>query len=693
MVKFLLYLFESGLCLTILFLVYALFFRKETYFKFNRIYLISIILLSLLVPFMHININVKDTRRYENAINEIGKFRTYYEQLIALTDPDYLQIEAYKFNSDFDEPGIVDFNNLSSTKSNYIIDNSSTLKITETPDQSIKLSIVQIIFTIYVLGVLIFFSRIVILFHWVFKTITKNQVESYHGIKIIKLNKNLPPFSFMGYVFLNNDIYSTQKIEQILAHEKAHIKQYHSVDLLIAHAIAILQWFNPFVWFLQKTIKTNHEYLADSNVVDRGYNLLDYQELLLNQFISIPSVQLVNNFNLISIKNRINMMNKTKSGFLAKFKALLIIPAALFAFILFANLTLNSPKSVLTNLSFFELQSNMNKMKGMWTNTSNTTYGMKVLFENTKFSVLDENIMLKEYPYQLQGNYIILSLPGKKTIELKYEVVNNQLKIWWNDAEYSLYEKSNYTNSLNYYLADYDINIDLPVLENYKLLQRRELCINVVMADDKIYVNKKLTNYDDLKEILLQEKSKINQLDHDIITINIFADKNLSMDYMNKLNQTLREIGLLKVAHMGKVTDPKISKLQRGFIGMPKKLPPLVGIEILDKKDIVKKGITFFEIDATNKKNTPENLKPKFKEAVLSSEKYIADLYYDETTILSAYIGYQDMARSVIYEFREEYSFKKYNMSYNDLSSVQQKEIKKKFPLIISEAGSFKPRN
>ncbi len=693
MVKFLLYLFESGLCLTILFLVYVLFFRKETYFKFNRIYLISIIFLSLFVPFMRINIKVKNTQRYENAINEIGKFRTYYEQLIALTDPDYLQIKTDKFNLIFDETGIVDYNSISSAQSNYVIDNTSALNIIKTPKQSARLSVAQIIFIIYILGVLIFFSRIIILFHWILKTINKNQIEIYNSIKIIKLGKNLPPFSFMGYVFFNNNIYSTKKIEQILAHEKAHIKQYHSVDLLIAHAITILQWFNPFVWFLQKTIKTNHEYLADSNVVNHGYNLLDYQELLLNQFISIPSVQLVNNFNLISIKKRINMMNKTKSGLIAKFKAILIIPAALFAFILFANLTLNSPGKVLTNLSFFEIQNNMNQLKGMWNNTNDKTYGIKVLFEKSKFSVIDDKIILKEYPYQIQGNQILLSLPGNETIELKYEVVNEQLKIWWNEAEYSLYEKSEYNNTLDDYLSHLNVEIDLPVIKKYWLLQRQDLCIDVAMIGNQIYVNKKSTSYTDLKEALIREKNKINQLDQKLITIRVFADKNLSMEYMNKLNQSLREIGLLKIAHVGKVNDPKVSKLQVGYIGMTKKIPPLVGIEVLEKEEIIKKGITLFEIDATNSENTPEKVKPKFKEAVLNSEKYITDLYYDKTTIFNTYIGYQDMARSVIYEFRESYSMEKYNLKYDDLSLIQQKEIKKKYPLIISESGAFKPRN
>ncbi len=688
MVRFILYLFESGLCLSILFLVYVLFFRKETYFRFNRMYLLSIMFLSLMVPFMHLNITISSTQRYEHAINNIGKFRTYYEQLIAMTDPEFYNSQQNPDN------GFNEFNFTSDLQNEEVKTSASKKSQTTNPFEVKKdkhrLSLASIIFIVYILGVLIFLGRIIILFHWLFKTIRKNKIHHINGVQVIYMDDKLPPFSFLSYVFLNEELISNQS-EEIIAHEKAHIKQLHSIDLLLAHSLSIFQWFNPFVWFLHKAIKTNHEFLADSNVVNNGYSLFDYQELLLNQFLSIPSVQLVNNFNLISIKNRIHMMNKTKSGFAAKFKALLVIPTALFAFILFANLTLKSPGKVLSNISFFETQNNLNQLKGMWVNTSTSTYGTKVLVGNNKFSVLDNNIQLKEYPYQLNGNQIVLNLPHNETVEIKYELKNEDLKIWWNDTEYSQYKKSGYDNSLDHYLASIDKEITLPVIENYWIIQRLDLCIEVAMIDDKIYVNKQPATYNTLKERLLTEYSKINRLDQTLTTVLIYADKDLSMQNIHLLKQTLREIGLLKVAHMGKAADHKVSELQTAYVGMPQMLPPLEGMEILDKKELDKKDITLVEIDATNKENTPENVKPKFKETIQNSEKYIADLYYDKSTILNTYLGYQDMARSVIYEFRKNYAEEKFNLQYDDLSSIQQMEIKKKYPLIISEASSFKP--
>jgi len=382
------------------------------------------------------------------------------------------------------------------------------------------------------------------------------------------------------------------------------------------------------------------------------------------------------------------MMNKIKSGFAAKLKALLIIPAALFTFILFANLTLNGPGNVLTNLSFLEIQKNMSQLKGLWNNTSNNTYGLQVLFEDQKFSVIDKNIELKEYPYQLQGNQIVLNAPGNEKIKLNYEITNSTLKIWWTQDEYSLYEKSKFSNSLDDYLSNIPETINLPTIENYGILQRQELCIDVAMVGNKIYVNNTPTDYSKLKETLLKEKSKINQLNTHLITISLYADKDLSMEYMYNLNQTLREIGLLKVAHMGIVTDNKVSKLQRSYIGMPKKLPPLDGIEIIPSEDLADKGIAFFEIDATNQEINTSILKPKFEEHVKNSEKYIAGLYYDKNTFFNTYLGYQDMARTVIFGLRNQYAQENYNLSFDELSPVQQTNVRKKYPLIISEAES-----
>ncbi len=643
-------------------------------------------LFSLAIPFVHLNLNISNTQKFEQTFHEIGKFRSYYEQLIAMTDPEYLQ-NLKKYNNS----GFEDFedNSLNTLKQDNDVQGIG-LETKQNEVYNYKategFSVAKLILIIYLLGALFFLFRIIILFQWIYKTIFTNPITYVNKIRVINVKENLPPFSFLGYVFVNNTIMSKNELEQILTHEKVHIKQLHSIDLLLAHLISILQWYNPLTWLLHKSIKTNHEFITDNKVVQEGFNLLNYQELLLNQFISIPSVQLVNNFNLISIKKRIAMMNKIKSGFLAKLKALLIIPASIVVFFLFANLTVNGPGKAFNNFSIFNSQNNVSQVKGLWMNDSDNGYGLMIQFSSMKFSVLEDDITLKEYPYQLKDNQIILSLRDKNTIELKYELIDNQIKIWWSESEFSVYTKSKFNNSVDEYLSGIKETINLPVIENYWVITRPDLCIDVAMVKDKIFVNKKIVNYSELKDVLLKEKTKINQLDANLISIKLYADKDLSMEYMHSLNLILREIGLLKVILMGKVTDEKVSKLQTNYIGMSKKLPPLVGVEILSVEELPIKGITFFEIDATNPEITPGLLKPKFEEVLQKSEKYVAGLYYDNKTLFNTYLGYQDMARTVVYEFRNNYALNNYNYTYDDLSPIQQKEIRKIYPLIISEA-------
>jgi len=688
MVKFLLYLLESGMCLSLLYLVYIFFFRQETYFRFNRTYLVSIIFISLLLPFIHFSFHVENINRYENSIRGISKIKNYYEQLIAMTDPDFLERSKIRKSSGFDEMGYYIFTENTENGQALQLKNNSEEPAVQAKSTK-KLSIARVLFIAYLFGVVFFISRLLLLFSWIRKTIKNNPAENFKRNKIVYLKENIPPFSFLRYIFINENGLTNEKKEKILTHETIHVNQLHSVDLILAHLLATFQWFNPFAWLLHRNIKINHEYIADNEVVRKGYNLLEYQELILKQFIPIPYIELVNNFNLISIKKRIAMMNKIKSGFIAKLKALLVIPASIIVFFLFANLTINGSGKVLKNFSLFDSQKNLEQLKGMWKNTSDNDNALFILFENQKFSVLEKTISLREYPYQLKENQIILNLPNKETTVLNFELNENKLKIWWSSTEYAIYEKSLSNNSLDDYLSELPEKINLPKVENFWVLERTDLCIDVAMVNNKIYVNKKPVLYSELKDALLKEKSKVNQLNAGLITIKIYADKDLSMKYMADLNQTLREIGLLKVAHMGISSDNGISKLQANYIGMAKRLPPL-NVPEIDFDKLNNDSIALFRIDATDKNQTPETVKPKFKEVVSTKKRYVASLYYDKSTLFETYLGYTDMARTVIYYFRNEYAEKNYHMKFDNLSSAQQAEIKTIYPLIISEAESFR---
>jgi beta-lactamase regulating signal transducer with metallopeptidase domain len=140
------------------------------------------------------------------------------------------------------------------------------------------------------------------------------------GVKIIKLPFPTAPFSFFRYVFVRDEMVGTPEFDHILAHERTHIQQKHSLDLIFVQLLAAFLWFNPVIWLLIKSLKTTHEYIADKKIINSGYSLVEYQTLLLKQLISNNSFGLVHNFNLSFIKKRITMMTHKKSGWSGKVK-------------------------------------------------------------------------------------------------------------------------------------------------------------------------------------------------------------------------------------------------------------------------------------------------------------------------------------------------------------------------------------
>ena len=126
----------------------------------------------------------------------------------------------------------------------------------------------------------------------------------------------------------------TKGYDKMVKHELEHVKQGHSLDVIILELLTVFQWFNPFMWMLNRAIRENHEFLADQAVLSDGVSRGEYKSLLLNQFIGGQLV-IANNFNYSIIKKRIKMMSKIKSSKIAITKlvfGVLVAAALIVAF-------------------------------------------------------------------------------------------------------------------------------------------------------------------------------------------------------------------------------------------------------------------------------------------------------------------------------------------------------------------------
>lgn len=283
------FILESGVSLSLLAIIYVFFLRKETFFKLNRFFLLGSVLFSVILPFL--------------------KFKIFNPQPIMLAE---ITVTPYR--------------NLVEVVNVYSHGISGSI------EQAI-LSTNSLIF-VYLAGVVFFFGRFLFRIIQISLIIRKNKVKRFVGFKLVVLEKEVSPFSFLEYVFVCRSLQEKEGYNRIIAHEFEHIKQGHSFDVIILELLTVFQWFNPFMWMLRRAIRENHEYLADQAVLTSGVNRGYYKKLLLDQFVGGQLV-IANSFNYSLIKSRIKMMSKIKSSKLAITKislGILVAAALVIAF-------------------------------------------------------------------------------------------------------------------------------------------------------------------------------------------------------------------------------------------------------------------------------------------------------------------------------------------------------------------------
>ena len=265
------FIIESGVSLSLLAIIYVFFLRKETFFKLNRVFLLGSVLFSVILPFL--------------------KFRVFAPKSVMLAE---ITVTPYR--------------NMIEVVTIYSRDFSGSL-------EQVILSTNLLIFA-YLGGVIFFFGRFLFRVVQLTLIIRKNEVQKLDGFKLILLEKDISPYSFLDYIFVGRSLQNTDGYDRMITHELEHIKQGHSFDIIILELLTAFQWFNPFMWMLRRAIRENHEFLADKAVLTSGVSRGYYKKLLLNQFADGQLV-IANNFNYSLIKNRIKMMSKIKSSKLA----------------------------------------------------------------------------------------------------------------------------------------------------------------------------------------------------------------------------------------------------------------------------------------------------------------------------------------------------------------------------------------
>lgn len=282
------YFAQSTLVLIIGYLIYRLVFRSEGYFVFNRIYLLAVLLLSLSLPLIPIN---------------VGEYVSGSQVVNSIQNP--LQAINHYFLSEVTIQSTID----------------------QTPG-TVWISWELWFLSAYALGVLIGVARLVFRILQLFNLVRISSKNKIGRVTFVVLDKSSPVFSFLNYVFVSKEMFDfPDRNQQILKHEQQHIWQLHTIDILFSELVAVVFWFNPFIYLINKEIRENHELLADDAVLTAYPDTQNYQLLLVTHSTQLNSQLLTHNFSYSLLKRRLFMMKKPRNPWRFSFKLLWIVPA------------------------------------------------------------------------------------------------------------------------------------------------------------------------------------------------------------------------------------------------------------------------------------------------------------------------------------------------------------------------------
>lgn len=198
--------------------------------------------------------------------------------------------------------------------------------------ESVYWSLLSILFYA---GVILMAIRLIIQFVSLYR-VHKNSDPGWFGdYKIRVLKEEVSPFSFWKTIYVNPLLHRNHDLNSILEHERVHVEEWHTIDIILAEICVVFYWFNPGVWLMKKAVKENIEFITDAKILKKGINKKSYQYSLLHVGNLQPCTTIVNNFNISDLKMRIKMMNARRSSPLNLSRYLFFLPALLLVTLAF----------------------------------------------------------------------------------------------------------------------------------------------------------------------------------------------------------------------------------------------------------------------------------------------------------------------------------------------------------------------
>jgi hypothetical protein len=197
---------------------------------------------------------------------------------------------------------------------------------------------VNVLWVIYIVGVIVVLLKMMYGLSKIFAYYRHGRKEDFNGYRIIITEAVHLPFSFFRDIYISQHVPLQDHIHTILEHEEIHIRQWHTLDVLMAEMVHALFWFNPVMIFYKRALRQAHEFLAD-DMICRKNSVSSYTELLLSKSQSGIELALTNQFFHSQIKKRIIMMTKNKTSRSAVWRYTLVLPLLICLVVFFSSAT------------------------------------------------------------------------------------------------------------------------------------------------------------------------------------------------------------------------------------------------------------------------------------------------------------------------------------------------------------------
>ncbi len=498
-----LYFIKANGLIILFYLMYVLFLRKETFFVSNRLYLILGLIVSLCLPL------ITFTKTIWIEPTPVPEF---YQEITPI--------------------------------------NSNSIEV---PIQESQLDWSLICSTAYLVISTILLIKITFELASFFNRIRKNQKQIETDFTLIHSDTTENPFSFFHYIVINPNRFSKEEFQHILTHESIHVKQKHSIDVLLSKLFCAFFWVNPIIWLYRKAMLQNLEFIADSETYQQIENKYEYQKTLLKVVTHQHNLSITNQFYQSLIKKRIVMLHTNQSNKKNVWKYATILPLLVGFMLLFQIETVAQVKenskvaayavssnysSILTKNStdkeLRELEKTFSdekyklKISKVKRNKEGEIIGIKLSFDSGKTY---NRILERKSTEPIDDIKIFINSDKDDDNACGFEEIKNTVGVNWNDA------KSLSTVGIKKSATD-----EMIFIINGKEYTKKEMKDKIIELDGAIEMNEDEKSDDKITFAKSNSSASINN--EPTIYLN---DKEISKVEMYKINpKTIKSVDVKK---------------------------------------------------------------------------------------------------------------------------------------------------